>query len=185
LGPHVRTDGQHVRKRKAHPAICVTPYRYAIIGTYVGAVTAFGFIWWFLYFEDGPKLPLSALRNSASCVEDKTAGYSCSVFQHRGPSTIAMSVLVVVEMFNALNAISENGSLLVQPPWANTWLVWAIIVSMLLHCAILCASSTLPQLCCLHHLVAMHVCCSLITHCAQCLQRCTSFTAWGRGLWIC
>lgn len=49
------------------------------------------------------------------------------------PSTISMSVLVVVEMFNALNALSENNSLLTTPPWSNPWLVAAIALSMSLH----------------------------------------------------
>ena len=33
-------------------------------------------------------------------------------------------------MFNALNALSENGSLLTHPPWSNPWLVGAISISM-------------------------------------------------------
>ena len=48
-----------------------------------------------------------------------------------------MTVLVVVEMFNALNALSENNSLLSLPPWSNLWLLAAIAVSMLLHIFIL------------------------------------------------
>jgi magnesium-transporting ATPase (P-type) len=44
-----------------------------------------------------------------------------------------MSVLVMIEMFNALNNLSENGSLLSIPPWANPWLLGAIAVSVLLH----------------------------------------------------
>ena len=36
----------------------------------------------------------------------------CAIFKDRHPSTVAMTVLVVVEMFNALNALSENNSLL-------------------------------------------------------------------------
>jgi magnesium-transporting ATPase (P-type) len=44
-----------------------------------------------------------------------------------------MSVLVMVEMFNALNNLSENGSLLSIPPWHNLWLLAAIAVSVLLH----------------------------------------------------
>jgi len=51
------------------------------------------------------------------CVEGAHQ-YSCSIFlKNRRPSTMSMSVLVVVEMFNALNALSENGSLLTHPPW--------------------------------------------------------------------
>ena len=37
--------------------------------------------------------------------------------------TLALSVLVVIEMLNALNSVSENQSLLVMPPWRNMWLV--------------------------------------------------------------
>ena len=40
-----------------------------------------------------------------------------------------MSVLVIVEMFNALNALSENCALLALPPWSNPWLLAAITVS--------------------------------------------------------
>jgi hypothetical protein len=40
-------------------------------------------------------------------------------------------------MFNALNAISENGSLLRTPPWANPPLVLAIALSLAQHVAIL------------------------------------------------
>lgn len=49
-----------------------------------------------------------------------------------------MSVLVVVEMFNALNALSENASLLTHPPWRKTWLLGAIALSLALHALILC-----------------------------------------------
>ena len=50
---------------------------------------------------------------------------------------MSLTVLCVVEMFNALNALSENGSLLVHKPWSNRWLVGAIAISMALHCLIL------------------------------------------------
>jgi hypothetical protein len=36
-------------------------------------------------------------------------------------------------MMNALNAISENQSLLVVPPWANLWVLKAIALSFALH----------------------------------------------------
>jgi len=38
-------------------------------------------------------------------------------------------VLVTIEMFNALNAVSEDSSLLTMPPWTNPWLVMAILAS--------------------------------------------------------
>ena len=44
-------------------------------------------------------------------------------------STLSLSVLVTIEMFNALNAISEDGSLLQVPPWVNPWLLLAMFVS--------------------------------------------------------
>ena len=52
-------------------------------------------------------------------------------------STMSLSVLVAIEMFNALNAISEDGSLLTMPPWVNPWLLVAMAVSFGLHFVIL------------------------------------------------
>jgi Ca2+ transporting ATPase len=49
--------------------------------------------------------------NFDSCSTRETA-YPCSIFDDRHPSTVSMTVLVVVEMFNALNNLSENQSLL-------------------------------------------------------------------------
>ncbi|ETO08333.1 calcium-transporting ATPase [Reticulomyxa filosa] len=40
-------------------------------------------------------------------------------------------------MFNTFNALSENQSLLVNPPWANVYVVLAVTLSMLLHVMIL------------------------------------------------
>ena len=51
--------------------------------------------------------------------------------------TLSLSVLVSIEMLNALNAVSEDGSLFQMPPWVNPWLIIAIIGSMLSHCLIL------------------------------------------------
>merc|ERR1712115_47008 len=52
-------------------------------------------------------------------------------------STLSLSVLVTIEMFNALNAVSEDGSLLTIPPWVNPWLLVAMLSSFLLHFLIL------------------------------------------------
>jgi P-type Ca2+ transporter type 2A len=49
--------------------------------------------------------------NFDSCAMRQTS-FPCSVYEDKHPSTISMTVLVVVEMFNALNNLSENQSLL-------------------------------------------------------------------------
>jgi len=109
--------------------------RYLIVGAYVGVATSVGFLWWFMMYKDGPQLTWSQLRSFQHCGEGHNP--DCSVFNTRSPSTVSMSVLVVVEMFNALNALSENCSLLALPPWSNPWLLGAIALSMMLHVAII------------------------------------------------
>lgn len=51
--------------------------------------------------------------------------------------TLSLSVLVAIEMFNSLNALSEENSLRKLPPWKNPWLLVAMSVSLGLHCLIL------------------------------------------------
>ena len=110
--------------------------RYLVVGVYVGVVTVAGFAWYYLWYEHGPKLTWTQLTSFETCVEGQQP-YSCAIFRDRTPSTISMSVLVVVEMFNSLNALSENESLLSHPPWSNLWLLGAIAISMALHFLIL------------------------------------------------
>lgn len=50
---------------------------------------------------------------------------------------MSLSVLVTIEMFNAMNSLSENESLLTLPIWTNGWLVFSIVLSMALHFMIL------------------------------------------------
>lgn len=132
------SDVMKVKPRKVNEAV-VTGwlfFRYLVIGAYVGLATVAGFIWWFVYADSGPKLPYTELMNFDTCPTRETT-YPCSIFEDRHPSTVAMTVLVVVEMFNALNNLSENQSLLVIPPWSNLWLVGSIVLTMLLHILIL------------------------------------------------
>lgn len=84
----------------------------------------------------------SALTHFQKCDNATLEGasYKCDVFLDKHPKTISMTVLVIVEMFNALNNISENSSLLVIPPWDNKWLLAAIMLSIALHCLIMYVS---------------------------------------------
>jgi len=124
-----------VRLRKVNEAIVNgwLFFRYLVIGAYVGLATIAGLAWWFL---GGPKLPYKELVNFDTCSERETT-YSCNIFEDGRPTEVSMSVLVVVEMFNALNNLSENQSLLVLPPWSNLWLVSSIILTMVLHVMVL------------------------------------------------
>ena len=61
----------------------------------------------------------------------------CEIFKNNRPCTISLTILVAIEMFNTFNALSENQSLLVVPPWANPWVGLAVVLSLLCHCLIL------------------------------------------------
>uniref|UniRef100_A0A8C9WRB2 Calcium-transporting ATPase n=1 Tax=Scleropages formosus TaxID=113540 RepID=A0A8C9WRB2_SCLFO len=113
--------------------------RYLIIGCYVGAATVGAAAWWFMAAHDGPKLSFYQLSHYLQCSEahGDFEGVQCSVFESPYPMTMALSVLVTIEMCNALNSLSENQSLLKMPPWSNPWLVGAICLSMALHFLIL------------------------------------------------
>lgn len=72
------------------------------------------------------------------------SGYSpqagCEMFTDafsRKATTMSLTVLVVIEMFNAMNALSETESLLELPIWTNLYLVGAIVLSIALHFLIL------------------------------------------------
>merc|ERR1712204_120385 len=52
-------------------------------------------------------------------------------------STLSLTVLVMIEMLNAFNALSEDGSLIQMPPWTNPYLILACMGSVLTHFVIL------------------------------------------------
>ncbi|RXN10375.1 sarcoplasmic endoplasmic reticulum calcium ATPase 1 [Labeo rohita] len=114
-------------------------FRYLAIGGYVGLGTVSAATWWYLFDEDGPQVTFYQLRHFMQCTEENPMfqGIDCEVFESRYPTTMALSVLVTIEMFNALNSLSENQSLLRMPPWVNIWLLGAIILSLSLHFLIL------------------------------------------------
>ncbi|XP_055023646.2 sarcoplasmic/endoplasmic reticulum calcium ATPase 2 isoform X1 [Misgurnus anguillicaudatus] len=114
-------------------------FRYLAIGCYVGAATVGAAGWWFIIAEDGPMVTLYQLSHFLQCSPDNPdfQDLECHVFESPYPMTMALSVLVTIEMCNALNSLSENQSLVRMPPWENIWLLGAICLSMSLHFLIL------------------------------------------------
>ncbi|EAW11163.1 calcium-transporting ATPase [Aspergillus clavatus NRRL 1] len=114
-------------------------FRYMVIGTYVGAATVFGYVWWFVYNPEGPQISFWQLSHFHKC-SSQFPEIGCEMFTNdlsRSASTVSLSILVVIEMLNAMNALSSSESLLTFPLWKNMMLVYAIILSMSLHFAIL------------------------------------------------
>ncbi|KAM7522264.1 hypothetical protein LguiA_012166 [Lonicera macranthoides] len=139
------------------------PVNWTVIGLYVGLATVGVFIIWYTHDSffgidlsgDGHSLvTYSQLANWGQCpswqnfsVSPFTAGAQvfnfdsnpCDYF-HTGKikaMTLSLSVLVAIEMFNSLNALSEDVSLFIMPPWVNPWLLLAMSVSFGLHFLIL------------------------------------------------
>ncbi|KAJ8751552.1 hypothetical protein K2173_016790 [Erythroxylum novogranatense] len=138
-------------------------FRYLVIGAYVGIATVGIFVIWythhtFMFIDlsgDGHTVvTYSQLSNWGRCdswkdfsVSPFTAGSRefkfdsnpCEYFRSGKikASTLSLSVLVAIEMFNSLNALSEDGSLLTMPPWVNPYLLLAMSVSFGLHFLIL------------------------------------------------
>ncbi|KAK8565672.1 hypothetical protein V6N12_059227 [Hibiscus sabdariffa] len=103
-------------------------FRYLIIGSYVGIATVGIFILWYTrasFMVGGGQL----ITFSNPC-DYFTAGKVKAM-------TLSLSVLVAIEMFNSLNALSEDSSQLTLPPWRNPWLLVAMSVSFGLHCLVL------------------------------------------------
>lgn len=114
-------------------------FRYLAVGSYVGVATVGAAMWWFLLYEDGPQISYYQLTHWMRCeIEPENfPDLDCAVFEDTHPNAMALSVLVTIEMFNALNSLSENQSLLVMPPWKNMWLLSSIALSLSLHFVIL------------------------------------------------
>jgi len=120
----------------------ITPwlfFRYMAIGIYVGAATVGGAAYWFMFDPTGPQMSFWQLSHHMSCYgsPEDFKGISCEIFHAPEAMTMALSILVTIEMANALNSCSENQSLLVMPPWCNIWLLMAMALSFSLHFLIL------------------------------------------------
>ncbi|POW09461.1 hypothetical protein PSTT_06831 [Puccinia striiformis] len=114
-------------------------FRYCVIGMYVGCATVGAYAWWFMYYEAGPQITFNRLTNFGECATNG-ALLGCNMigaeFQKKA-TTMSLSVLVLIEMFNAMNSLSENESLFTLPLWTNLYLCGAISLSMGLHFMIL------------------------------------------------
>ena len=141
----------------------ITPwvfFRYMIVGTYVGIATVGIFVYWYVFYDwseyEHPLVSYDSLAHWGKCTEFKDfkpdfkpwvahggpdlSAAPCDYFRAAGKktaSTMSLAVLVVIEMFNAMNAISEDGSLLTMPPWVNPYLLLAIVISMITTYAII------------------------------------------------
>merc|ERR1719271_2271262 len=143
----------------------ITPWvmtRYMIVGLYVGFATVGVFAYWFVWYDwseyGHPLVTFGQLANWGKCLDFEAGTYTpdfstwaasgygmdlsakpCEYFTKgkTTASTLSLSVLVVIEMLNALNALSEDSSLLQMPPWANPWLLVAMAFSIGLHMVIL------------------------------------------------
>jgi Ca2+ transporting ATPase len=114
-------------------------FRYMVIGIYVGLATVAGYAWWFMYNPEGPQITFSQLSHFHRC-SAQFPEIGCQMFSNdmaKSASTISLSILVVIEMLNAMNALSSSESLLTLPLWENMMLVYAIALSMALHFALL------------------------------------------------
>jgi Ca2+ transporting ATPase len=130
------------KKPRSPKESLITPwlfFRYMAVGVYVGAGTVGASVWWYIYYHDGPLLSWNQLTHHFQCAAGgaEWADIDCDVFNDPHPMTMALSVLVTIEMLNAMNSLSENQSLIKMPPWVNIWLLLAICLSMSLHFMIL------------------------------------------------
>ncbi|GMH17317.1 hypothetical protein Nepgr_019158 [Nepenthes gracilis] len=151
--------------RKCDDALinCWVLFRYLVIGTYVGMATVGIFVLWYTQpsflgidlVSDGHTLvELAQLQNWGEC--SSWLNFNATPFTVAGgrlitfsnpcdyftigkvkAMTLSLSVLVAIEMFNSLNALSEENSLVTMPPWTNPWLLVAMMFSMGLHCLIM------------------------------------------------
>ncbi len=114
-------------------------FRYLVVGAYVGAATVFGYVWWFVFYSGGPQITFKQLSHFHHCEVDFPE-LGCEIFSNdiaAHASTMSLSVLVIIEMLNAMNNLSEFDSLITFPLWNNPYLIVAIILSIFLHVLIL------------------------------------------------
>lgn len=125
-------------------------FRYMIVGLYVGIATVGIFVYWYTMAETGDGHTLISfweLAHWSECpnwTDFKVNNFVDGMDLSANPckyftdgkvkaSTLSLSVLVMIEMFNAYNALSEDNSLLVITPLVNPYLIAATILSTGMH----------------------------------------------------
>ena len=124
-----------------------------VVGIYVGFATVGIFVYWYTMAETGDGhtlVTMGQLMTWSECpswTDFEVANFvdgmdfstnPCEYFT-KGKvkaSTLSLSVLVMIEMFNAFNAISEDQSLLTMSPFVNPYLILATFASTAFHCII-------------------------------------------------
>lgn len=121
--------------------------RYLITGTYVGFATIGALVWWFL--DQG--VTFKQLCRWDQCLEwgddfahsleaPRWPDKPCNIFQAAAlqqPQTLSLTVLVMIELFKALSAVSLEHSIVTTPPWKNPWLLLGVSVPLVLHLSIM------------------------------------------------
>lgn len=131
-----------------------TLVRFLVIGSYVGFATVGIFVYWYCFYDwaadNHTLISLEQLRTWTKC-ESWTdfsvnnyhtfdfANNACAYFTYgkAKASTLSLSVLVLIEMLNAVNAVSEDSSILKVGLFCNPLLILACISSLCLHSMIL------------------------------------------------
>jgi len=135
----------------------ITPwtfFRMMVVGIYVGVACVWVFAHWYIYYDesgDGHTLvTFEQLTHWNQCPTWENFSVNnfdgmdfsddpCKYFTEGKvkASTLSLTVLVTIEMFNALNALSEDGSIFSKPPWVNPWLLFAMGTSFAAHFLVL------------------------------------------------
>lgn len=127
--------------------------RYLVVGFYVGCAVVGIFIYWFCFDQTADGHTLVSVQQLMGWSDCKNwQGFApkpfnginfatdpCKYFAEGKvkASTLSLTVLVVIEMLNAFNALSEDGSLVQMPPWVNPWLMIMASFSIGVHMVIL------------------------------------------------
>jgi len=109
--------------------------RFASVGLYCGIATFTSFLYAFLVSSSGPHLSWNELMQLGICYSNGQCTESLSALEYA--RSVALSTLVMVEMFNVLNSVSEKESILTVTPFQNRYLLASIMLSISAHCCIL------------------------------------------------